>query len=679
MKPEKSPAKTALPDGYCGRSDIPPLKFHFFLEGDQRCLCGGIDADTVTGDPEVRRPGGMDCSTCAEIYEELYSPKPPAAPAAAWTVKTCPVEHHHTLYFQGKPQSCVRGTAGLATQNELAAIFNRNGTLPKGKKVRCAADAPDAGKYLAKNAAKSTPELSLSQPIKQPPTTMTTKAKPFTSPPVDVAMPPVEEIPASNFRRAADNRTISAEQITKMSDSIREVGVLQPITARRVEDADPLMPQLEIVLGECRWRGCSDIDEHYLVPCFVRKLSDKDASKIRAIENFQRKDLDEIEEARAIQNLKDTGWTVEEITNFLGRKKDHIYQRLTLLRLSDDAHAALREGNISIGTACKLASLPDEQRADALQAVVSPTHAAKSLPERDALRLLDEQFVEPQKRSDEWESRKSAILENYPGAKWLPYAEARKLGAWNSGYTRAENQPAYSLLSDAASAGELVVPTWRELAAKHGAQLVIGCNYGTEAEAYVQPEPLIDAEKTACSEKPNECIFVHEAAVHQARADAERRKLEMQAFMDAVSAERMKLASMVLAPEGMNKTIAKKLVEMSFLDTASGYCEIEEYAGVFGIDMAPEDAVEKTEAAILKYLRTKTLTPFEASARLVTASWIVNAFNRETLCAVLFGSGLAKPADCPCLYEEHSKNVAREAKRELEKQLTSDAAKEEAA
>jgi ParB/RepB/Spo0J family partition protein len=651
--------------------------YHFFVEGAEESICGKWRLREMSAGREVRKPGNDDCVKCCEIHQEIFAVKPPAAPEPDWTVKTDPIEKTHTLYYQGAPQSTVRGETGHATQKELAVIFNRNGTVPKKQgKARCAADAPNPAKFLEKKAHQS-PTLPLE--IESPPATpqpniaMSAKAKALTPPPVDVATGQVQEFPASQFHRAEDNRVITPEQTAKMSDSIRQVGVLQPITARWITNAMDVQV-LEIVLGECRWRGCLDIDENYPVPCFVRTLSDKDAARIRAIENFQRKDLDEVEEARAIQNLKDTGWTVDEIMNFLGVKKDHIYLRLTLLKLSEEAHQAIRDGNLTLQTAAKLASLPEEQRTDALKAVVTPTHSAKALPERAALDLLDRDFVEPAKRAKEWEKRRDVILENHPGAKWLPYDEARALTSYKSGYVMEESSPAHELLSDAAREGELLVSTWGSLAAKHGAELVIGCNYNDQASAYVLPQPIIDAEKAACTANPNECIFTHEAAIYQAREDAERRKLEEEqrkaeraAHRAELELEEKRLVALILSPDGLTKTAVKKLIDRCHCDILETSVECADLAKIFDLSRGEEEDYDahasRVEAAAAKYLKSKALEPFEAIGRLTFAAYVIGyCCSYDEVCETI----ATKAADFPAMHREYQEMLAAKAACEAE-------------
>jgi ParB/RepB/Spo0J family partition protein len=567
--------------------------------------------------------------------------------SGSWTVITD--GEFHCLTYAGKERARLRGHHGLETLERMAAQFRKSGSHPGRKaRPRCAIDAANPDTYLAKHA--NSPELPFSSPQTEntEPTKTMAKAKALTPLPVESELPMVEKIPASQFRRYPSNRQILPDQIAKMADSIREVGVIQPITARQVDNLETGGIDLEIIIGECRWLGCCDIDPNYEVPCFVRiGMTDKEAARIHTIENFQRKDLDEIEEARAIQHLKDTGWTIDEIMQFLGRSKDSVYNRLRLLDLDEAAHTAIREGSISLHTAVKLASLPEEKRAEALEAIVHPVHAAKALPERQALELIDRDFIEPEKKAKEWEKRKKAILENNPNAKWNTYQEAKRLDKWDSGFKEAEDKPSYQICSDAARSEELVIPTWGELAIKHGAQFHIGCGYDDEAAAYVETAPLIDAEKAACDDKPGDCIFPHEAAIAQLREESARRKMEQEAHHAAVNEELKRLAQLIIAPEAVSKTASRKLVEVLFLE--------KNLAPIFNIQTPEADSeVDFTalvEAAISKYLKSKTMNPFEAMGRLQIADGMLNGGNRYTSQA--FETNAIKAGDFPALHKNY--------------------------
>jgi ParB/RepB/Spo0J family partition protein len=497
--------------------------------------------------------------------------------------------------------------------------------------------------------------------------------KALTPQPIESLMPQAEPVPAIELDRYPSNRIIAPAEIAKMEASIREVGVIQPVTARQIDTPDG--KRLQLVIGETRWRGCLAIDPEYLVPVFIRELSDKDAAKIHAVENFQRKDLDEIEEACAIQHLKDTGWNLDEIMEFLGRGKDYIYQRLTLLKLGEDAQQALRDGNISLKTAELLVSVPEESRPAALEAIVSPVHSANALPQRQAMDLIERDFIQPAKKAEEWKKRKSVILENHPGAKWKDYEEARALNK-NGHYVNTERRPGFQELCDAARQGELLVPTWGELAAKHGAELLICCDYEDEAGTVVLREPLIEAEKLAWDENPGLCIFVHEAAIHQMREESERKKIEEEAFAKELVAEEKRFAQLVLSPDGLTKTATKKLVEMCFMDCYEESFFYKSLSQVFDIESDDEEKErELTDAAILKFLRSKNFQPLEAFARLQLAVMLYEDCNVGRF---IFETGAGKKEDFPALHKQYLERKAAAEKRKVQ-EAEAAAAREEVA
>ena len=249
---------------------------------------------------------------------------------------------------------------------------------------------------------------------------VSTPSAPFAKP-----MPEERQLPASVLTRYPENRVPDPAAVAEMTGSIREVGQLQPITARsigRVADDHP--EQFEIIFGETRWLACQKLHPDFPVRCYVLDLDDKEAAKIHAIENFQRRDLDEIQEARSMQNMLSHGWTVEEVMNHLGRAKDHIYKRLAILKLSPRAHEAIRDKNLSLHTAAMIAGLPEEKREPALDLCLAPKYQKEPLSERQALHEITREFVEPIKRAKDWEDRRKDLMEEFPAALILPYEEA---------------------------------------------------------------------------------------------------------------------------------------------------------------------------------------------------------------------------------------------------------------
>jgi ParB/RepB/Spo0J family partition protein len=334
-------------------------------------------------------------------------------------------------------------------------------------------------------------------------------------------------IVASAIDRYPANRMPGDEAVKAMAASVREHGVLQPVTVRPSKE---FQGRFQLIFGETRWAGCKRVQKDFEVPAFVLDVDDKEASRLHAVENFQREDLDLIEEGRAMRNMVDAGWSVAEVAASVGRSQEVVYLRLRLLKLPEPALEAMRDGNLDVMVADKLLRVPEEQVEHAMEDILRPAASDKPLPRQQALALLDREYLAPAKEAEEWEKRKRAALREFPKAKWLDAAEAAKVRKWNSGYERAEDRPDGSVLSAAAMEDEIRIPTWGELAEKHGADTYIGMGENGDPEVYVQPAALMDAERAACDGNPAACIFDHPQA---RKAEAEtRERMRMQAEAD---------------------------------------------------------------------------------------------------------------------------------------------------
>ncbi|ADV68925.1 ParB/RepB/Spo0J family partition protein [Deinococcus maricopensis] len=154
------------------------------------------------------------------------------------------------------------------------------------------------------------------------------------------------------------------EALAELAQSIRDKGVLQPLLVRPKGDA------FEIVAGERRWRaaGLAGLSE---VPVVIRDLGDREALEIAIIENLQREDLGPLEEARAYQALMDQGLNQEGVAQAVGKGRSTIANALRLLTLSDAAQRALEHGEISAGHARAILAQPEQDRAWALEQIMT--------------------------------------------------------------------------------------------------------------------------------------------------------------------------------------------------------------------------------------------------------------------------------------------------------------------
>ena len=161
-------------------------------------------------------------------------------------------------------------------------------------------------------------------------------------------MKPISDIPISQIIPGKNDRTIFDESgLRELAHSIKEHGLIQPITVRYAEDGK----QFEIIAGERRFRAYKLLGWK-TIPAIVTDLKDEDASAISLAENIARKSLDPIDEACAYQSrIECFGWSIGDLSKYAGTSTIHIQFRLKLLKLIPEIQKLIRSGNIQIGYA----------------------------------------------------------------------------------------------------------------------------------------------------------------------------------------------------------------------------------------------------------------------------------------------------------------------------------------
>ena len=145
-------------------------------------------------------------------------------------------------------------------------------------------------------------------------------------------------------------------ELTELTDSIRERGIIQPIVVR-MRGAD----SYEIIAGERRWRAAQRAGLHE-VPVVVLDASDAEALELAIIENVQRTDLNPLEEATGYQVLAaEFNHSQDEIARIVGKSRSHVANTLRLLRLPDAVKAYINAGKLSAGHARALINQPDPE------------------------------------------------------------------------------------------------------------------------------------------------------------------------------------------------------------------------------------------------------------------------------------------------------------------------------
>ncbi len=151
------------------------------------------------------------------------------------------------------------------------------------------------------------------------------------------------------------------EKLEELAQSIRDHGVLQPITVR-----DMGFGRYEIVAGERRWRAArmAGLAE---VPVNIVDVSDREAAEIALIENLQREDLNPLEEARGYETLMDRhGLTQEQVAERVGKSRPAVANALRLLRLPPRAVALTEAGRLTVSQAKALLEVDDADFQDEL-------------------------------------------------------------------------------------------------------------------------------------------------------------------------------------------------------------------------------------------------------------------------------------------------------------------------
>lgn len=155
---------------------------------------------------------------------------------------------------------------------------------------------------------------------------------------------------------AQPRQVFSQEGLEELAESIKEHGILQPLSVRRTGDG------YELISGERRLRA-ADLAGLREVPCIVVSVGPQESSLLALIENIQRRDLDFWEEALALQALLEaTGLSQEALAKHIGKSQSAVANKLRLLKLSPNAVEILRQKGLTERHARSLLRLPDPAR-----------------------------------------------------------------------------------------------------------------------------------------------------------------------------------------------------------------------------------------------------------------------------------------------------------------------------
>jgi ParB family chromosome partitioning protein len=188
-------------------------------------------------------------------------------------------------------------------------------------------------------------------------------------------------------------REFDEEALQELSDSIREIGIIQPITLREMGNG-----KYQIIAGERRWRA-SMRAQMKTIPAYIRSVNDESLMEMALIENIQRQDLNPVEIALAYQQLiEQYGLTQEKLAEKVGKKRTTVANFLRLLKLPAPIQVGLRNKTIDTGHARALLAIDDPK---------TQVKAYKEILDKGLSVRKVEEFVKKLKDGDEKEPVKA--------------------------------------------------------------------------------------------------------------------------------------------------------------------------------------------------------------------------------------------------------------------------------
>ena len=151
--------------------------------------------------------------------------------------------------------------------------------------------------------------------------------------------------------------SFNEESLKELASSIRELGVIQPITVRKLE-----FDKYQLVSGERRYRA-SKLVGLETIPAYIRIANDQESLEMALVENIQRQDLDPIEISLSYQRLIDEiQLTQEQLSERIGKNRSTIANYLRLLKLDPIIQTGMRDGFLSMGHGRALINIDDPQK-----------------------------------------------------------------------------------------------------------------------------------------------------------------------------------------------------------------------------------------------------------------------------------------------------------------------------
>ncbi|MDS4020170.1 MAG: ParB/RepB/Spo0J family partition protein [Candidatus Competibacter sp.] len=233
--------------------------------------------------------------------------------------------------------------------------------------------------------------------------------------------------------RYQPRQRIDEAYLTELEQSIRRYGVIEPLVARPLADGS-----YEILAGHMRWRAAQQAGLAQ-VPVVVREADDQTAAAIALVENLLRRDLNPIEEGRALRRLREEfGLTQEQLAELLGASQSAISKTLGLLSLEPVVQAHIEEGRLEAGHGKVLVGLPREAQVRLADRAVQDGWSVRELERRRALLAAESRARMPTPRDPDLVRLEDRLRERLAAPVRLRYDAGRGRGRIEIGFGSLE-------------------------------------------------------------------------------------------------------------------------------------------------------------------------------------------------------------------------------------------------
>ncbi len=200
-------------------------------------------------------------------------------------------------------------------------------------------------------------------------------------------------------------REFSEESLLELSESIREIGIVQPITLRQTDE-----DRYQIIAGERRFRA-SQLAGKDTIPAYIITADDESTMEMALVENIQREDLNALEIALAYQKLiEQNNLSQEQLSKRVGKGRATIANFLRLLKLPAPVQMALKEKRIDMGHARALLSLDDpKQQIEVFKDIQKNDYSVRQV-EEIVRRIKEEGLTEPSAKEPSKQSENVAVF-----------------------------------------------------------------------------------------------------------------------------------------------------------------------------------------------------------------------------------------------------------------------------